>query len=100
MTYSLLLDSFAQELKVKNGILSFYLAHPHVYKKHLPLINFDNWGIGDGSPHITKLKCPLLNWNLTNILKDKDGYMEDANFLWNSSSARTHSYNPKPEVFL
>lgn len=88
--HALLMDAIACEIGVSVGIAHFTLAHAHLYESH--------WDMAvkavSQDPVVPMQFMP--GWALTNIEKDRDGYVEtvkaqSASLLW-------PKFRPSPEV--
>ena len=93
LTYSFILSSLAHELDYPLGSLTFFLAHPHIYAKHLELLDFKQWS----STKCYGLKLP--NWKTSSILASKDYYMQTIQSLYDGTEPTTHKVKSRPEVF-
>jgi len=89
MTWSLILDAIAAQLKMNARFLTFFLAHPHIYEAHQDYVQ-------PGGSHVYLIDTP--GWNINTILADKDNYVG-----WFKSHLRAieppNIFDPKPEVF-
>ncbi len=89
MTWSLVLDAIAATLNCKPGLLTFFLAHPHLYAAHRALI------VGRGR-HEHMFKLP--GWPVRQVVNESDAYVG----LSRKRLIRQDPlvpYDPRPEVF-
>lgn len=72
MFFSLICDAISTTLKLKNGYLTLFLSHPHIYEAHIKLIQKD-------IIHNYNFNHP--GWSISQIIKDPDKYVSLSNKL-------------------
>lgn len=95
--HALLVQAIARSVAcdLKMGTLSFMLAHPHVYAKHMDMVVGSIQHFGIGYQPICYLPTA---WTVQGITESPDAYVEHCTEL----AKMTHwpEYNPRPEVFV
>ena len=89
MTWSFILDAMAASVGKKPGFITFFLAHPHLYQKHVPMIR-------EVQPHDYYLKLP--GWSVSKIQQNPDAFvmLSKKRLIKDEPAA---PYEPRPEVF-
>lgn len=91
--HALLLSAIANDLGAQPGVMSFLLAHPHLYHAHTPLALE---GLQRSRDSLVP-EVPFSGWGVKDIRERPDAYVEAMTVT--AKFAKWPVYNPKPEVF-